>query len=77
MASRKSDPEPFPVRGTPTGYRELWDVDDSAVIQARIAEREQLIIAAREATKVRRGKGLTPREPFPLASPTDSMVTDP
>ena len=39
MASRKTDPEPFPVRGTPTGYRNCWEADDSALIQAQIAER--------------------------------------
>ena len=78
MAPRKTDPEPFPVRGTPTGYREIWDADDSALIQAQIAEREQLLIAARDAAaRVRRGKGLTPREPSQLVSADDRGETDP
>ena len=59
MAARKTDPEPFPVRGTPSGYRDIWDTEDHAIIQAQIAEREQLIVAAREtAATVRRGTGL-------------------
>jgi hypothetical protein len=78
MASRKTDPQPFPVRGTATGYRDIWDADDSAIIQAQFAERERLIVAAREAaTTVRRGKGRTPREPFPPAPPAEQIVSDP
>jgi hypothetical protein len=78
MASRKTDPGPFPVRGTPTGYRDIWDADDSAIIHAQRAERERLIVAAREAAAtVRRGKGLAPRELLPPAAPADRMVTDP
>ena len=77
MASRKTDPEPFPTRGTPTGYRDIWDADDSAVIQAQIAERERLIIAAREAAAPhRRGKGLAPGEPCQSTAPADWLATD-
>ena len=42
MASRKTEPEPFPVRGRPTGYRDRWDSDDGAIIQAQTAEHERL-----------------------------------
>ena len=78
MATRKTDPEPFPVRGTPTGYRDRWDSDDSAIIQALNAERERLIVAAREsAATVRRGKGRVPGASGLPASPADRIVTDP
>ena len=56
MASRKTEPEPFPIRGTPTGYRDRWEADDAAIIEALTAERERLIVAAREsAAPYRRG----------------------
>jgi hypothetical protein len=54
MASRKTEPEPFPVRGTPSGYRDRWEADDGAVIQAQLAEHERLLVAAREAAAPRR-----------------------
>ena len=77
MASRKTEPEPFPVRGTPTGYRDRWEADDSAVIQAQIAEHERLIAAAREvAAPHRRGKRLAPSEPHQPASPDDRIASD-
>ena len=41
MASRVTEPEPFPIRGTPTGYRDRWEADDGAVIQAQLAEHER------------------------------------
>ena len=78
MAVRKTDPEPFPVRGTPSGYRDIWESDDSAIIQALDAEREQLIVAVRESARPRRGgRGRAPREPHQLASPADRIATDP
>jgi len=78
MATRKTDPESFPVRGTPTGYRDRWDSDDSAIIQALNAERERLIVAAREsAATVRRGKGHVPGASGPPAAPADQIETDP
>ena len=78
MASRKTEPEPFPVRGTPSGYRDRWEADDSAVIQAQIAEHERLLVAAREAAAPhRRGKGRAPGTPHQPASPADRIVTDP
>jgi hypothetical protein len=78
MASRKTDPEPFPVRGTPTGYRDRWEADDGAVIQAQIAEHERLIVAAREAAAtVRRGKGRVPDASGQPAAPTDRIATEP
>jgi hypothetical protein len=78
MASRKTDPEPFPVRGTPTGYRDSWDVDESAVIQAEIAERERLILTVRETAALRRrGKGSAPGEPSQPISPAEPIATDP
>ena len=77
MASRKTEPEPFPVRGTPTGYRDRWEADDSAVIQAQIAEHERLIAAAREAAVPhRRGKCRAPGEPPQPASPDDRIASD-
>jgi hypothetical protein len=78
MASRKTEPEPFPVLGTPTGYRDSWEADDSAVIQAQIAEYERLLVAAREAAAPhRRGKRVAPGEPRQPTSPDDRIATDP
>jgi hypothetical protein len=78
MAVRKTDPEPFPVRGTPSGYRDGWESDDSALIQAQIAERERLLVAAREsAAPYRRGKGRAPSESGQPISPADRIATDP
>jgi hypothetical protein len=78
MAMRKTDPEPFPVRGTPSGYRDRWEADDSAIIQALHAERERLIVAAQEsAARYRRGKGRPPGASGQPASPADRIVTDP
>jgi hypothetical protein len=78
MASRKTEPEPFPVRGTPSGYRDRWDSDDGAVIQAQIAEHERLLVAAREAAApYRRGKGRVPDTPHQPAAPTDRIASDP
>ncbi len=78
MAARKTDPEPFPVRGTPTGYRDRWESDDSAMIQALNAERERLIVAARDnAAPYRRGKGRVPGESCQPAAPADRIEADP
>ena len=78
MASRKTQPEPFPVRGTPSGYRDRWEADDGAVIQAQIAEHERLLVAAREAAAAhRRGKGRAPDTPRQPAAPTDRIVSEP
>jgi hypothetical protein len=78
MASRKTEPEPFPVRGTPTGYRDRWEADNGAVIQDQIAEHERLLVAAREsAAPHRRGKGRTSDTPRQAAAPTDRIVSDP
>jgi len=78
MATRKTDPEPFPVRGTPTGYRDRWDSDDGVVIQAQIAEHERLLVAAREAAAPhRRGKGRAPDTPRQSAAPTDGIAAEP
>jgi hypothetical protein len=78
MASRKTEPEPFPVRGTPSGYRDRWEGDDGAVIQAQIAEHERLLVAAREAAApYRRGKGRAPDTPHQPAAPTDRIASDP
>ena len=78
MASRKTEPEPFPIRGTSTGYRDRWEADDEAIIEALAAERERLIVAAREsAAPYRRGKGRVPREADPPASPAGRIETNP
>jgi hypothetical protein len=78
MAVRKTDPEPFPVRGTPSGYRDRWEADDSALIQALHAERERLIVAVREsAAPYRRGQGRVPGESGQPAAPTDRIETEP
>src|SRR5215218_3995082 len=78
MAVRKTDPEPFPVRGTPSGYRDHWDSDDDSLIQALTAERERLRVAVREsAAPYRRGKGRTPEGSCQLASPVDPIETHP
>ena len=78
MAVRKTDPEPFPVRGTPTGYRDRWEADDEAIIQALHAERERLLVAAREsAAPQRRGKRRAPDTPRQPAAPTDRIASEP
>ena len=78
MATRKTDPEPFPVRGTPSGYRDRWESDDDAIIEAQSAERERLIVAAREsAAPYRRGKGRVPGEAGQPAAPADRIEADP
>jgi hypothetical protein len=78
MATRKTDPEPFPVRGTPTGYRDRWEADDDAVIQAQIAEHERLLIAARTAAApYRRGKGRAPDTPRQPPASTDRIASEP
>jgi hypothetical protein len=56
MAVRKTDPQPFPTRGTPSGYRDIWDVDDRTVLEAQIAERERQAVARDVAASHRRGK---------------------
>jgi hypothetical protein len=78
MAVRKTDPEPFPVRGTPTGYRDRWEADDEAIIQALTAERERLIVAAQEsAAPYRRGKGRVPGQVDQSASPANRIESEP
>ena len=78
MASRKTEPEPFPIRGTPTGYRDRWDADDEAIIEALAAVRERLIVVAREsAAPHRRGKNRAPATPRQPAAPTDRIATEP
>jgi hypothetical protein len=79
MAARKTDPQPFPTRGTPSGYREIWDGDDSTVIEAQIAERERLIVAREVAASHRRGKGRDAGETDmrPPISPTEDIATGP
>ena len=78
MASRKTEPEPFPVRGMPSGYRDRWEADDSAVIQAQVAEYERQLVAIREAAATRRhGKGRVPGTSGQPAPPADRIETDP
>jgi hypothetical protein len=78
MAVRKTDPEPFPVRGTPTGYRDCWEADDRDLIQALNAERERLLAAVQEsAAPYRRGKGRGPGASGQPASPADRIETRP
>ena len=78
MASRKTEPEPFPVRGTPSGYRDRWEADDNSAIQAQVAEYERQLVAIREAaTTHRRGKGRVPGTSGQPAPPADRIETDP
>jgi len=77
MAVRKTDPEPFPVRGTPSGYRDRWEADDSTILEALNVERERLIVATREsAAPYRRGKGHAPSKSGQPASLADWIETD-
>jgi hypothetical protein len=77
MAVPKTDPEPFPVRGTPSGYRDRWEADDEAIIQALTAERERLVVAVREsAAPYRRGKGRVPGEADQPDPPADQIETE-
>ena len=79
MTSRKTDPQPFPTRGTPSGYREIWDGADTTVIEAQIAERERQAVARDVVASHRRGKRddtgeITLRPPSPSA---EENATDP
>jgi len=78
MAARKTDSQPFPTRGTPRGYRDIWDGDDRTVMEAQIAERERLIIAREVAASHRRGKGHDAGETTmrPPSSPAEDIATD-
>ena len=78
MVSRTTEPGPFPVRGTPSGYRDIWEADDDAVIQAQMAEHERLLVTAQEAAAAhRRRKGRAPDTPCQPASSTDRIASDP
>ena len=78
MASRTTAPEPFPIRGTPAGYRDRWEADDEAIIEALTAERERLIVTAREsAASRRRGKRRAPDPPRQPAASADRIVSEP
>jgi hypothetical protein len=79
MATRKPDRQPFPTRGTPNGYREIWDGEDSAVMEALIAERERQTVAREVAASHRRGKGRDAGETDmrPPSTPADDIATDP
>jgi hypothetical protein len=78
MASRKTEPEPFPIQATPSGYRDRWEADDEAIIQAQIAEHERLLVAAREAAApYRRGNGRASDRTHQPAAPTDRIASDP
>jgi hypothetical protein len=80
MAARKTEPQPFPTRGTPSGYREIWDGDDSTVIEAQIAERERQSVAAYEAAatvKRRQGRDAGQAAMRRLSSPAEDIATDP
>jgi hypothetical protein len=57
---RPSDDVPFPVRGTPGGYRDVWDDADDAA-----AMREQLEDAARRSVERARTIGAQWRRPLP------------
>ena len=78
MPARKTDPQPFPTRGTPSGYREIWDAEDSAVIEAQMAERERKMVAREVAAPHRRGKGRDAGETdiHQSASPTEASASD-
>jgi hypothetical protein len=51
---------PFPVRGTPTGYRDWFDVDDLAEL---VAIRRQATAADAERERVKRQWLSDPNEP--------------
>jgi hypothetical protein len=77
MAPRKTDPEPLPVRGTPTGYRDHWECDDCALIEAQITERESLLTAVRAcAGPQRRGQRDASGESPQPVSPADRIAVD-
>jgi hypothetical protein len=78
MAPRKTDPEPFPVRGTPSGYRDRWETDDRALIEDLIAERERQLVAVREnAGPHRGGRSRGASAPALPAAPADRIAPDP
>ena len=77
MTARKTDPQPFPTRGTPSGYREIWDGADTTVMEAQIAERERQIVAREVVASHRRGKGRDSGETAmrPPSSPAEDITT--
>jgi hypothetical protein len=78
MAARKTDPEPFPTRGLAAGYRDIWDTDDRALIEAQFAEQERLMAAVRECARPhRRGRRDASNEPAQPPAPAGRIATDP
>ena len=79
MAARKTDPQPFPKRGTPSGYREVWDGEDRTVMEAQMAERERQVVAREVAASHRRGKGRDAGESSmrPPSSQAEDIAIDP
>ncbi len=79
MPARMTEPQPFPTRGTPSGYREIWDSEDSAVMEAQIAERERQSVAAHEAAatvKRRQGRITGETGARPPSAPAEGHATD-
>ena len=78
MTSRKTDPQPFPTRGTPTGYRDRWDADDDPLIERHLAEYARQLVAARAAaTPHHRGPRLPSEAAGEPAVPGDQIVMEP
>jgi hypothetical protein len=59
MPATARDDVPFPVRGTPGGYRDAWDDADDAA-----AMREQLEDAARRSLERAKALGQQLRQPL-------------
>ena len=64
MAGKKTHDVPFPVRGVPGGWKDVFDEDDGEVIHhhAEMFERDQALL--RELAAKQRGKGLPPGAPL-------------
>jgi hypothetical protein len=76
MAGKRTNDVPFPIRGTPGGWKDFFDEGDGEVIrhQAEMAERDQ---ALREIVANRRGPGLAPGAPLQPLTPNDRIDPHP
>jgi hypothetical protein len=68
-SSRPGDDVPFPVRGTPGGYHDLWDdPDDAAAMRQQLEDATRLSLERAKALGKRLAQPL-PADEFPDANP--------